>query len=77
MGVLGKLLLAPFAPVAGVVWLAERLEEQAAAVYFSPETVRAELDRVQAAHARGEITDQEREASEAVLLARLVEGRDG
>lgn len=77
MGLLGKLLLAPVAPVAGVVWLAERLEEQAAAVYYSPETVRTELDRVQSAHARGDITDEERDQLEELLLARLVEGRDG
>ncbi len=77
MGIFGKVLLAPFAPVAGVVWLAERLEEQAAAIYYSPETVRAELDDVHAAHARGEITDEARDAMEESLLARLLEGRDG
>lgn len=77
MGILGKLLLAPFAPVAGVVWLAERLEEQAAAVYYSPEAVRAELDRVRVAYARGDITEEERDHLEELLLARLMEGRDG
>jgi hypothetical protein len=77
MGILTKLLLAPVAPVAGVVWLAERLEEQALAIYHSPETVRAELDLVRGAHARGEITDTERDRLEESLLSRLLEPSDG
>jgi hypothetical protein len=77
MGVLTKLLLASVAPVAGVVWLAERLEEQAFAIYCSPETVRAELDLVRGAHARGEITDDDRDRLEESLLSRLLEASDG
>lgn len=77
MGILGKLLLAPLSPVAGVVWLAERLEEQAAAVYYSPAAVRAELDQVQDAYVRREITSDERDRLEEALVARLLEGNDG
>lgn len=73
MGLLTRLALAPLAPVAGVIWLAEQLERQAEAAYYDPEAILAELHAVQAMHASGEIGDAEREAAEAELLARLDE----
>lgn len=69
--------MAPFAPVTGVIWLAERLEAQAQAVYRSPETIRAELDQIAAAHAGGEIDTLERDRLEEAVLARRLEGSDG
>lgn len=77
MGFLSKVLMAPFAPVSGVIWLAERLEEQAQAVYRSPEAIRAELDQIAASHACGEIDTSERDRLEEGVLARFLEGSDG
>lgn len=77
MGLVSKIVLAPLAPVAGVVWLAEQLERQALAVYNSPETIRAELDDIEAAHGRGEIDAEERDLLESAVLARRLEGADG
>ena len=77
MGLFSKLLLAPVAPVAGVIWLAERLEEQAAAVYYSPETVVAELESLREARDRSLISDEAFDRAEAALLVRLVEGPGG
>lgn len=77
MGLVSKLVLAPLAPVSGIIWLAERLEEQARAVYASPETIRSELDRIAGAYARGEIDMAEREQLEESILARRLEGADG
>ena len=77
MGILTKVLLAPLAPVAGVVWLAEQLERQAEEIYDSPQTVAAELRELQVMHERGLIGDAELEAAESTLLARLEEARGG
>jgi len=77
MGLLTKVLLAPLAPVAGVVWLAEQLERQAEEIYYSPQSVAAELRELQVMHERGLIGDAELEAAESTLLARLEEARGG
>lgn len=77
MGILTKVLLAPLAPVAGVVWLAEQLERQAEDIYYSPQSVAAELRELHVMHERGLIGDAELEAAESTLLARLEEARDG
>lgn len=77
MGILTKLVLAPLAPLTGMVWLAERLEEQAAQIYNSRQAVGAELDALAAASRRGEISDAEREEAETALLQRLIEADHG
>jgi hypothetical protein len=77
VGLVSKVLLAPFTPVSGVIWLAEQLEQQALAVYNSPETIRAELDDIAAAYERGDIDEPERDRLEDAVLARRLEGSDG
>lgn len=73
MGVLSKLVLAPLAPVTGVIWLAEQLERQAAELYYSPDAIRAQLRELQAMYEHGEIDDNVLEEQETQLLARLSE----
>ena len=73
MGLLSKIVLAPLAPVSGVIWLAEQLERQASAVYNSPETIRAELDDIAVAYDRGEIDEATRDRLEDAVLARRLE----
>lgn len=73
MGLLSKLVLAPLAPVTGVIWLAEQLERQAAELYYSPEAISSQLRELEELHERGEIGDAERDAAQAALLARLDE----
>lgn len=77
MGLLSKVLLAPFAPVAGVVWLAEQLERQAQEIYYSPQGIAAELRELETMHQRGVIGDAELAAAEQALLARLEEAHVG
>ena len=75
MGLFSELLLLPLAPVRGVAWVAERIEEQVDHQLNDPAVIRAQIDELDAAHDRGEITEEERDEQQEVLLARLT-GRD-
>lgn len=76
MGLLTGLLGLPFAPVRGVIWVAEQIREQAEAEYYDPARIRADLDRVEAARRSGELSEEECVELENDLLARLMSRRD-
>lgn len=76
MGLITGLLTLPLAPVRGVVWLGEVLEEEARRQLdeqTSPERRLAELDVLRTT---GEITDEEAEAIEAEIVQDMLE-REG
>jgi hypothetical protein len=72
VGLFTGLLLLPLAPVRGVVWLGEQLEAEARRQWSDPAVVRRELAEVEAAYEAGELTEQERDARQDELVARLV-----
>ena len=75
MGLFTELLLLPLAPVRGVLWVGERVEEQVDRQLHDPAVIRAQIDDLDRAHERGEISESDRDAQQDVLLARLT-GRD-
>lgn len=75
MGLVTGLLTLPFAPVRGVVWVAEQVYEQAQRELDDTGTVRRRLMEVQAAREAGTLTDEEAAAQEADLLQDLWEAR--
>ena len=76
MGLLSGLLGLPFAPVRGVVWLAEQVQDQAERQYYDPVVIRAELERVDAARRAGELPEPVCAELENELLQRLMSHRD-
>ena len=76
MGLLTGLLTLPLAPVRGTVWIAERLLEEAERQLNDPEAIEQQILAAEAAHERGELTDEEFERIEEELLERLL-GRGG
>ena len=72
MGLFTGLLLLPLAPVRGVVWLAEQLEEEAERQWTDPAAVRAELERIEQAHRDGLLTDAERDDLADRVVERLL-----
>jgi len=75
MGLISGLLTLPLAPVRGVVWVAETLEEEAQRQLdelHSPERRLAELD---VRRSTGEVTDEEAEAIEAEIVEAML-GRE-
>ncbi|WP_395107165.1 gas vesicle protein GvpG [Actinomadura sp. SCN-SB] len=71
MGMATGLLTLPLAPVRGVVWLAEVLQEQAEARLYDPGRVAAEMRDIADAVAAGEMSEQEAAEREEELVRRL------
>lgn len=72
MGLITGLLTLPLAPVRGVVWLAEQIQEHAEEQYYDPANIRAQLERVEEARQTGEMTEEECSEWENELLRRLM-----
>jgi hypothetical protein len=68
MGLLGRLLTAPLAPVQGVVWLAEQLEREAQRQLDDPAAAREALRQLELALERGDIDEETFEQHEEALL---------
>jgi hypothetical protein len=71
LGLISGLLTLPLAPVRGVVWITERVAEQADKELYGESTIRSQLYELQAAYEWGELSDEEFEAAENELLERL------
>jgi Gas vesicle protein G len=73
MGLITGLLTLPLAPVRGVAWIGEVLQDEAQRQLDeanSPERRLAELDVLRAS---GEVTDEEAEAIEAEIVEAMLE----
>ncbi len=72
MGLLSRVLTLPLAPVSGVVWVADRLEQEAQRVLAETDaaSTREELQRLVDALERGELDEAEFEHREDELLRR-------
>jgi gas vesicle protein GvpG len=73
VGLFGALLGLPLAPVRGVVWVADKVREEAEREYYDPGNIRRQLEQVAEARENGTIDDTEADALEEALVARLVE----
>ncbi|WP_416970906.1 gas vesicle protein GvpG [Streptomyces sp. 4F14] len=71
MGLIGEVLLLPFAPVRGTAWVIGQVVREAERIYYDPATIRAELARLERRLADGEITAEEFDRAEDQLLDRL------
>jgi hypothetical protein len=72
MGLITGLLTLPLAPVRGVGGLGEQLEAEARKQWSDPAAVRRELAAVEAAYEAGELTEEQRDARQDELVARLL-----
>jgi hypothetical protein len=75
VGLITGLLTLPLAPVRGTVWLAERIEEQAEAELYDESSIRAGLIELEEARETGDLSPEEIDAAEDVLIERLMEIR--
>ncbi|MEV6804911.1 gas vesicle protein GvpG [Streptomyces sp. NPDC051132] len=71
MGLIGEVLMLPFAPVRGSAWAVRQVLREAERIYYDPATVRAELARLEERLEAGEITEEEFDRTEDELLDRL------
>ncbi|MEV7073899.1 gas vesicle protein GvpG [Streptomyces sp. NPDC091972] len=77
MGLIGEVLLLPFAPVRGSAWVIKQVLHEAERLYYDPATVRAELARLEERLEAGEIDEEEFDRQEDELLERLEIGLRG
>ena len=75
MGLFSGLLTLPLAPVRGVAWVAEQIQEEAERQWSDPATIQAELTDIEAMRELGEIDEAEADAREEELLQRLLSGQ--
>jgi hypothetical protein len=75
MGLFTGLLTLPLAPVRGVVWVSEKLMEEAERQYYDEGAIRAELLELELEADRGNLSPQEIRAREDALLQRLSESQ--
>ncbi len=72
MGFLIDLLTLPvMGPIKGVVWIAEKVAEQAEKELYDEDAVRGQLMELELRYDLGEISEEEYLAAEEALLARL------
>ena len=72
MGLITGLFMLPFAPVRGVIWLGERVLDQAECELNSPETIYQRLEEIDEARASGELSASESDEAETELVAQLM-----
>ncbi|MEV2215522.1 gas vesicle protein GvpG [Streptomyces sp. NPDC050997] len=77
MGLIGEVLLLPFAPVRGSSWVIRQVLDEAERLYYDPVAVRAELAKLEERLEAGEIDDEEFDRQEDELLDRLEIGLRG
>lgn len=71
MGLLGRLVTFPLEPVRGVVWMAERLGDEAERQRNDDSSTREQLAQLVAAYDRGEIDAGDYDRMEEDLLRRM------
>jgi hypothetical protein len=71
MGLFTGLITLPLAPVRGVMWVAERVVEEAERELYDEGNIRRQLLQLELDHEDGKLSDEERNAQEEVLLQRL------
>ena len=76
MGLITGILTLPLAPVRGAAWVAEKVAEQAELELYDENRILRELSELEAAHDRGELTDERFDAGVEQLLDRLQVGRE-
>jgi Gas vesicle protein G len=74
MGLITGLLTLPLAPVRGIVWVAEQIEEEAERQFYDPAAIEAALEDIQRRREAHLIPDAEADSLEESLIERLVEG---
>lgn len=75
MGLITGILTLPLAPVRGVAWVAERVQEQAEAEFYDENRIMRELTELEEEKTSGEIGEDEFDRRVDELLERLEVGR--
>ncbi|WP_328396092.1 gas vesicle protein GvpG [Nocardia sp. NBC_00416] len=72
MGLLSSIFTLPLAPVRGVIWLSEVIQDQVEQQLRDPAAIRRELGEIDEAAAAGQLSDEERERAQQEVLNRMI-----
>jgi hypothetical protein len=75
VGLLKRLVLLPLAPVEGVLWLTRAIHEVAERELNDPTILRQRLYEAQLAYEHGEISQEELDQIEELIVGRLLDPR--
>jgi hypothetical protein len=75
MGLLGRLLTLPAAPLQGVWWVMDQVVKEAERQYYDEGAIRQALDELDASLQSGAVSQAEHDAAEQELLDRLFASR--
>ncbi|MEU2043363.1 MULTISPECIES: gas vesicle protein GvpG [Nocardia] len=70
-GVVSSILSLPVAPVRGVIWLGELIQDQVDQKMHDPALMRRELEEIDAAAAAGQLSEEERKQAQQAVLDRM------
>jgi uncharacterized membrane protein len=73
MGLISTILTLPFAPIRGLVAIAEIVREEVELEYQSPTAIQHEAEEIERARAAGEITEEEEARLEQEMVNRRIE----
>jgi hypothetical protein len=76
VGVFSAIVLLPLAPVRGVVALADLIQRQVDQEMRDPATTRRQLERIEEARKRGELSEEEEEQAQEQILQSRITPRD-
>lgn len=71
MGLLSSIVTLPLAPVRGVIWLGEVIQDQVEQQLHSPAAIRRRIEEIEAEAAAGRLTDEERDRALREVLSPL------
>ncbi|MEU7763687.1 gas vesicle protein GvpG [Nocardia sp. NPDC049190] len=77
MGLLSSIFTLPLAPVRGVIWLGEVIQDQVEQQLRDPATIRREIEAIDEAAAAGRLSEQERKQAQQAVLDRMIQPRSG
>lgn len=72
MGLLSAIVSLPLAPVRGVIWLGEVIQDQVDQQLHDPANIRRELDDIDRAAAAGQLSDEEHRRAQQEVLDRMI-----
>ncbi|WP_067671026.1 gas vesicle protein GvpG [Nocardia miyunensis] len=71
MGLLSTILTLPLAPVRGVIWVSEVIQEEVERQLHDPVVLRRELEEIDRAAAAGDLSEQEADQARQAVLDRM------
>ncbi|MFF3575064.1 gas vesicle protein GvpG [Nocardia jiangxiensis] len=77
MGLLSSILSLPLAPVRGVIWLGEVIQDQVEQQLHDPAALRGELEEIDRAAAAGHLSEEERKQAQQSVLDRMTGSTGG